>query len=159
MEAKTSPILVSGLTNVGKSVLVATCKEKINRPICLVTYNEMQARKILQDLQVLQSGVYFFPKKEIVAYDYVAENIDGAFERMEVLNKMQDGKVKILVTTIEAIMQEMISKEVLYQNQLSFKVGTRKKLEELKENLVQMGYTRADLVETRGEFRDRKSVV
>lgn len=159
MEAKTSPILVSGLTNVGKSVLVATCKEKINRPICLVTYNEMQARKILQDLQVLQSEVYFFPKKEMVAYDYVAENIDGAFERMEVLNKMQDGKVKILVTTIEAIMQEMISKEVLYQNQLSFKVGTRKKLEELKENLVQMGYTRADLVETRGEFSVRGGIV
>ena len=95
----------------------------------------------------------------MVAYDYVAENIDGAFERMEVLNKMQDGKVKILVTTIEAIMQEMISKEVLYQNQLSFKVGTRKKLEELKENLVQMGYTRADLVETRGEFSVRGGIV
>lgn len=159
MENKTGPILVSGLVDVSKSVLVAACQAKTNRPICLVTYNEIQARKILQDLQALQSGVYFFPKKEIVAYDYVAENIDGAFERMEVLNKIQDGKIKILVTTIEALMQETICKQDLYQNQLFFKIGTNQKLEELKEQLVRMGYTRADLVETRGEFSVRGGIV
>lgn len=159
IEKNSSPILISGLVDVSKSVLIAACQEKINQPICLITYNELQAKKIMKDLSLLQNQVYFFPKKEIVAYDYVAESKDGAFERMEVLNKIEEGKVKILVTTVEAIMQEMITKEVLYQNQLHLKVGARYKLEDLREKLTQMGYERADLVENRGQFSIRGGIV
>lgn len=155
IEKNEGPILISGLTGVGKSVFIANCQQETAKPICVITYNEIQARNLLQDLEKLQKQVFLFPKKEIVAYDYVAESKDGAFERMEILNKIESGKVKILVTTIEAMMQEMIAKEVLYHNTLKLKVGNRYKLEDLKEKLLAMGYERTDLVENQGQFSVR----
>ena len=40
---------------------------KLKRPMVLVTYNEIQARKLYQDLKKLIKQTYFFPKKEITA--------------------------------------------------------------------------------------------
>jgi len=159
IQKKSDPILISGLVDVSKSVFLASLEEKINRPICLVTYNEIQAKKMMQDLNMLQKQVAYFPKKEIVAYDYEAESKDRAFERIEVLNHIEEEKVKILVTTIEALMQDMIAKEVLYQNTFSFKIGARYSIEEIKEKLVLMGYERADLVENKGQFSIRGGIV
>lgn len=49
---KYSPIILSGLSSVGKIQLVEATKEYTNKNICLVTYNELQARKIVQDFEV-----------------------------------------------------------------------------------------------------------
>ena len=81
----------------------------------------------------------FFPKKEILAYDYLTESKDSLFERIEVLNNIVNKKTKIIVTTIEAIMQPMISKDILYKNLLHLKVGQELELDKLKETLVSLG--------------------
>lgn len=73
---KYSPIILSGLSSVGKIQLVEATKEYTNKNYCLVTYNELQARKIVQDLKYFSSNVFYFPKREIASYDYVAESKD-----------------------------------------------------------------------------------
>ena len=90
---KISPISLSGLTDVGKAqLIVATLKEE-KRPICIVTYNEMQASKLAKDLKYFLSAnledscdVIYFPKKEISPYDYISQSKDLPFERMKILN-------------------------------------------------------------------------
>ena len=44
----------------------------------------MQAKKLIKDLQYFDENVEFFPKKEIFAYDYIAESNDTLFERIQV---------------------------------------------------------------------------
>ena len=70
-----------------------------------------------------EDEIIYFPKREIFAYDYIAENKDNYYERIKVLNKIQNKEAKIIVTTIEAIQQHMVSKEVLYKNRMKLKVG------------------------------------
>ena len=65
----------------------------------------------------------------------------------------------IVVTTIEAVMQKLPSKETLYKNILEFKVGKSYSIEELKKKLIQLGYTRYDLIEGRGQFSIRGGIV
>ena len=51
IKEKNSPITVSGLSDVGKIQFEYSTKQSLNRPICIVTYNEIEARKIIKDLR------------------------------------------------------------------------------------------------------------
>ena len=156
---KNSPITISGLSDVGKIQVEIATHIETKRPVCIVTYNEIQAKNIIKDLSYFTNEVEYFPKREIVPYDFVAESKDLPYERIDVLNKIQDGKVKILVTTIEAIMQSMITKKSLYQNVVNIKANDTYNQELLKEMLVHLGYERNDLVEARGQFSVRGAIV
>ena len=162
IEEKNSPITISGLSDVGKIQFAYSTKQSLNRPICIVTYNEIEARKIVKDLSYFTNEfeeVLYFPKREIASYDYIAESKDLPYERIDVLNKIQKKKAKIVVTTIEALMQKMITKSSLYKNCLEFKVGKRYSLEEVKQNLILLGYERNDLIEGKGQFSVRGDII
>ena len=74
VENKKSPIAISGLTGVGMVQLTTAINEFGKKPICIVTYNEIQAKKIYEDLKCFTDKVILFPKKEIVTYDYESES-------------------------------------------------------------------------------------
>ena len=155
----TTPIMISGLTDSGKMHFAYSSYFYQEKPICIVTYNEMQAKKIIKDLNYFDEDVEYFPKKEIFAYDYIAESNDTLFERIKVLNSIKAKTAKIIVTTIESLMQPMINSKVLYSNSLKLKIGQECNLEELKDSLVKLGYVRYDLIESRGQFSVRGGIV
>ena len=62
-----SPIVLSGLSSVGKIQLIEATREYADRNICIVTYNELQAKKIIKDLQYFSNNVVYFPKREIAS--------------------------------------------------------------------------------------------
>ena len=161
IQEKKSPITISGLSDVGKIRILGQClpdKEKVN---IIVTYNEIQAKKIIEDLAyfIPKEQIAFFPKKEIVTYDYLAESKELPYERMDTLNRMYAGSVKMVVTTIEALMQKMIPKDVLYKEVLSFQMSSHYSLTTIKEKLVALGYERNELIEGRGQFSIRGGIV
>lgn len=159
IENKISPVAISGLNDVGMSEILAATNEFAKKPMCIITYNEMQANKIADDLKYFTDKVVLFKKKEVVTYDYIAESKDLPFERIEVLNKIYENKNIIIVTTIEAVMQKILSKEKMYSNLIDFKVGSSYKLEEIKQKLINMGYVRYDLIDGRGQFSIRGGIL
>ena len=159
VKSEVSPIMVSGLTDSGKVHLAFSTHFYSEKPICIITYNELQAKKIIKDLTYFEENVEFFPKREILTYDYLVENKDNLYNRINVLNNIINKKSKVIVTTIEAVMQPMIPKSVLYKNLLKLKVGQEFSLEKLKEILVLLGYERYDSIEGKGQFGIRGGIV
>ncbi len=159
IERKTSPIAISGLTGVAETSIISKCLETIKRPILIITYNEIQAQNIVNDIKFFTENVAFLPQKEIITYDYVAESKNLPYERIEILNKIYKKQKMIIVTSVETIKQKIISKEALYKNTLNFKVGDRCDLELLKQKLVDLGYQRFDLIDGRGEFSVRGGII
>ena len=185
------PVAISGLVDVEKSHYINGISNSIKRPICVITYNELQAKKLCQDLKSFGLKAMYFPKREIASYDYVAESKDLPYERIAILNQIilaenniesnklestketsnQNKKERaineeninsapiIIVTTIEAVMQKMITKEELYKNKIEFKVGSTHSLDELKETFVKLGYERSELIENQGQFSIRGGIV
>ena len=156
---KISPINILGLTDVAKVLSLTVAKETCKRPICLITYNEIQAKKLLEDIKYFNSKVVYFPKKDIVTYDYIAESKDLPYERIEALNRIYNGSADIVVTTIEACMQKMINPKELYSNVIKFEFNKEYKFEEIKEKLVKLGYERAELIEGKGQFSVRGDII
>ena len=159
IKSKTTPISILGLVDVAKSQIISATAQSIKKPVCLITYNEIQAKKLYEDLQYFNKNVVFFHKKEIVTYDYVAESKDLLYKRMDALNQIYEKKADVLVTTIEACMQPMISKEELYGHNIQFELNKEYHLEDIKANLLLLGYERAELVEARGQFSIRGDIL
>ena len=159
IENKKSPIDISGLTDVGMIQILLGINEYAKKPIALITYNEIQAKQIVDNLKAFTDKVIFFPKKEIVTYDYIAESKDLPYERIDALNKIKEKRTPIIVTTIESLMQKLPSKETLYKNAINLKIGEVYSLEELKQKLVNLGYVRCDLIEGRGQFSVRGGIL
>lgn len=159
IESKQSPILVSGLVSVGEAQIAEAIHKFGKKSILILTYNEIQAKQLYEDLSYYNEDVVFFPKKEIVTYDYIAESKDLPYERIEALNKIVSKKKQIIITTIEAAIQKLPAKKSLYKNELKIKVGESYNLEEIKKKLVNLGYSRYDLIEGRGQFSVRGGIV
>lgn len=159
IEKKQSPIVISGLNDVGMIQLGTAINEFGKKPICILTYNEIQAKKIYEDIKYFTDKVVFFPKKEVVTYDYIAESKDIPYKRIEALNKIATKKNLVVITTIETATQKLPQKDVLYKNKLHFKTGESYNLEKLKQKLVSLGYSRYDLIEGRGQFSVRGGIV
>ena len=139
--------------------MLAGTREFSKKPMCIITYNEVQAKKIIEDLNYFTDKVLFFQKKEIVTYDYVAESKELQYERIEILNKINENKNVIVVTTIEAVMQKIISKKALYKNKIKLKIGDQYNIEEIKQRLINLGYSRYDLIDGKGQFSVRGGIV
>ncbi len=163
IKKKTSPIALSGLVDVEKVHTLVTLYQELRQSICLLTYNEIQAKKLCQDIEKFGEKAWYFPKREVAAYDYVAQSKDLPYERIAVLNQMvlaqKEKRPIIVVTTIETVMQNMISKKELYQDMVEFTVGKPYSLEKLKNTLVELGYERNELVENKGQFSIRGGIL
>ena len=165
---KKTPINISGLEFVSKSNIISAVQDSAKRPICLITYNELQAKSLVKDLSFFTDKVEYFGKKEIASYDYITESKDLPYTRIDVLNKIYNRDLKVLVTTIEAVMQKIIPQKVLYKNVITFTVGNvfectnfsgKRNLNNLKNLLLLLGYERNDMVENRGQFSIRGGIV
>ena len=155
----TTPIMLSGLTDAGKVHFAYSTLFYSEKPICIITYNELQAKKIIKDLEYFEKEIEFFPKREIVTYDYIAESKDNLYTRINTLNNIYNKKAKIVVTTIEAIMQKIVSKEVLYRNILNFKVGAIIDLDDIKDKLINLGYERTEMADAKCSFSIRGGII
>lgn len=155
----TSPNMLSGLTDSGKVHFAYSTYFYAEKPICIITYNELQAKKIIRNLEYFENNINYFPKKEILAYDYLAESKDITYSRIACLNEIHKKQAKIIVTTIEAVSQKIIPEDVLYKNILELKIGDVINLEEIKQKLVLLGYERQDVVENKSEFSVRGGII
>ena len=159
IKLNTTPISILGLVDVAKIQFASALLEQTNKKICIITYNEIQAKNLLKNLNYFNKKVVYFPKKEIVTYDYDVESKDLIYERMDALNKIYTNEAQIIVTTIEACMQEMIAKKDLFSNIISFEFDKDYNFEEIKQKLVNLGYERVDLIEGKGQFSIRGDIL
>ena len=154
-----SPISLSGLSDEGKIQTIASLNECLNKKVCVITNNQIQAKRLLKDITYFTQKAVIFPKKELVTYDYIAGSKDLPYERIEALNNIHANKVDIVILTIESIMQDMLPEEVLYKNSIKVNVGDNLKLDYLKQKLIDLGYERKDLIDGRGQFSIRGGIV
>ena len=153
------PIVISGLSDVGEVQFISAIKSATQKNICIVTYNEIQAKRLARDLKYFYDDIQIFPKREIATYDYTVASKELPYERIDVLNKIQQNNVSIVITTIEAVMQKMINKNSLYKNIIKLKVGNECKIDDLKNYLLKLGYERSEMIEGRGMFAIRGGIV
>ena len=141
------PITVSGLGSSQKVHLMYATRFYTEKPILIVTYNDIMLRKIIDDMKFFSDDeILIYPKKEVIYYDIDTMNKDTTMDRISVYTKLYNSEAKVILTTIEALMQKTISKDKLFSKVIQLEVGKGFELEALKEELIYLGYERTDMV-------------
>lgn len=154
------PITLSGLSDSQKAHFIYSTKFYTNKPVLVITYNEIQLKKLQEDMNFFDdSNIDIYPKKEVVYYDIDTMNKDNTMDRLKVYTKLYNTENGIILTTIEAILQKTITKEKMFSNVAYIEVGKAISLDNLKDNLVRLGYERTDMVEGRGQFSVRGGII
>ena len=154
----TAPIHTYGISGSQKSHLIYSLCDKLNKKCLVVTSDETQQGRINNDLSFLFShGVFSYPAREYVFYDVDAINHGGEFKRIKTLTNLQNAKA--VVTTIKALLQYTIPKDVFEKYTYNLNIGDVIDADEFCKNLITLGYKRTSMVEGAGQFARRGSII
>jgi transcription-repair coupling factor (superfamily II helicase) len=153
--------LIAGLSGSARTVFIASIYEKTKKPMLIVTHNLLQAQKIYDDLSSLigDMDVFLYPANELIAAEISIASPELKAQRIEAMNHWVHKQDGIIIVPIAGLRKILPPKELWKNYQLSLNVGDDIDLNELLNKLVKMGYVRADLVSTPGEFSVRGGIL
>ena len=116
IKKKKSVISVNGIIEEGLGHFIYSVNFNIPRKKIIITYDENRGKKIYEDLKNLNvKDVFFFPKKEDFFYNSIARSLDSQNKQVEAMWNLLY-KDAIIVTTIEACLNKVMSKEIFDKN-------------------------------------------
>ena len=143
----TWPLLLSGLA------------QRTNDEIVVVaTPTGLMAGQLHDDLVAFlpERDVALFPAWETLPFERVSPNVETMGKRLEVLWRIKNDRPKIIVTGVRGLLQHLSNTVV---EPLVVKQKTQVDMDELIVTLARFGYRREELVEHRGEFARRGSII
>lgn len=153
-----TPISVAGVVESAQGQLIFALTNENKSSAVVITYSDMEARALHSDLELYTDKAVYFPSKEYVFYNIETTGHQNEHARLAAIDALRSEGC-IIVTSIDAILQYTVQRTEFENRTVEFEVGKRFDLEELTKNLVEMGYSREDIVEGTGQFAVRGGIV
>lgn len=154
-----TPCAVTGVSNIHKAQISMGLSRL--SPCLVICDDEASALRMVNDINEMaeETLACFFPAKDL-NFAYL-EGISREYEhkRLEALSLISQGKCKICVASMEAVLQGTIPQQQLNEFSFELALGKEIKLDELISKLIASGYTRTDQVEGPAQFSARGSIV
>jgi transcription-repair coupling factor (superfamily II helicase) len=155
-----TPALATGVLDSQKCHICAGLTQTFQRTSVIVTYSELKAREIYEDMELFLPGsVKFYPSKDIIFYSADIKSADITRQRFSVVKSLLNGEQVCVVLSAEALLDRLAPPRVFKDNILTLKPGDVIEIEDLARRLVYMGYERVDLVEAPGHFAVRGGIL
>lgn len=160
IEDGTSPISTYGIIDESLSHIVMGLKLHTKRQVLLITENEQKSRRLYEDIINLSSlDVEILARKETFFYDIDIASNENLNQRLKVLSKLNKGDNFIVVASIEALLDKLISPEIFQELSLEIRNDSIVDLNDLSRRLILSGYERGARVEARGSFSIRGGII
>lgn len=155
-----SPIISSGIITENMGQFVYGLNQHLNRQVLLVTYDEIRSRKLYEDiLNIDDSSAILYPKKEIIPYDIDAHSNERTNSRLKVLYSLASNRKNIVVTSIDGLIDKVISKYIIKSYIFHIDYDTRIDLNEISNLFIKGGYERVNIIEGIGQFSIRGGIL
>ena len=146
--------------------LFVACALARGGPLLVVTATGREADDLCAELRgVLGDAVAMFPSWETLPHERLSPGVDTVGARMMLLRRLahpQDGRLgpplRVVVTAVRSLLQPMVSGLGLLEP-LTLTVGDEVVFEDVIARLVELAYTRVDMVGRRGEFAVRGGIL
>ncbi|BDB44687.1 MULTISPECIES: transcription-repair coupling factor [Mycobacterium] len=135
-------------------------------PLLVVTATGREADDLTAELRgVFGDAVAVFPSWETLPHERLSPGIDTVGSRMMVLRRLahpDDERLgpplRVVVTAVRSLLQPM-APQLGRQEPLTLTVGDEIPFEDVAQRLVELAYTRVDMVGRRGEFAVRGGIL
>ena len=125
----------------------------------ILAEDERRAREIYEDYRFYDRKVYSYPAKDLLFFQ---ADIHGNLlirQRMKVIKALLEEKELTVVTSIDGCMDFLESLEKIKEQLIHYESDSTVDIEQLKNQLVALGYERVGQVEMPGLFSVRGSIV
>lgn len=158
---KVTPIALHGLMEENLGHFVAAINYHLNGQLLLVTYDELRSKQLYDDIRsvVGEFRVVHFPRKELLFFDVDAHSHERTHQRLKAVSRILAEKELIVVASIEALSDFILSKKAFLSNRVSLVTGDEYSLEGIVEKLSFAGYERVSMVEAEGQFGIRGGIL
>lgn len=153
------PIGVYGLSDSAKNYFIGALYEELNKPLLIVTHNDVEAKNFYEDLSFYTPQVHYFPSKDVVFYNLDAISGDLRWERLKVLREIINIDKKIVIISADALVSAYTPVEIFKNFVFKLSVGQILDIEDLKQKLISSGYERIDIVDNKGQFSIRGGII
>ncbi|HHU64160.1 MAG TPA: transcription-repair coupling factor [Clostridiales bacterium] len=149
-----------GLSESQKCHVISVLKSQVNKPMVIITYNDVQAKKIYEDLSFfLGNDVLLFPHRQLLFYNITAHSNDISEQRISVLGSLCLGQVKVIVAPVEALLTVTVSPRQFSEGIKRITDGDKLDMDGFVQGLVRGGYERVDMIEGKGQFSVRGGII
>ncbi len=126
----------------------------------IVTPSENRAKRLAQDLSFFVSvPVYVWPDVEPGALRYEAKSTAELGSRLQILERLCTGDPCVIVAPVMGILKKLPPRETYESEALHLSLSSTIDRNALVRRLSLMGYERADIVESTGQFAARGDIV
>ncbi|HUE77855.1 MAG TPA: transcription-repair coupling factor [Longimicrobiales bacterium] len=153
---------VANLPGSASSLLLATLARDLEQRIWVaVAADPQEAEAVESDLEALleEGRSALYPQREALPFEAEEHHIEVSGQRVEALEALLAGRVRVLVTTARALQERERIPDELADLRLSLAVGQVIRPTDLAERLEALGFERTGLVEQVGEFTARGGIV
>ncbi len=159
INSKLTPISVSGLSQIHKAQLMLTLSN--DDTMLLIVDEDGHARRICDDINELagENIAFPFPSREYIITEMEVISREYEYLRLSTLSKIINNECKVVVASIEAVMQFTIPPEFLKLKIKTLNKGSELNVEDLKKSLIEFGYSRSDKVDGPSQFSIRGSII
>jgi len=158
IEKGENPILY-GLNEDGFAFITSLIKEKFNKKILIITYDDIRGSKINQKIKNFTEKTYQLKSKQFVLYGIEALSRDDMYSRINVMEQAVKKSNSIFVASQKAITDRIMKKNRFREFSLKVNMDTIIDIENISKQLVLMGYKRVSQVEGKGQFAVRGGIV
>jgi transcription-repair coupling factor (superfamily II helicase) len=132
-------------------------------PVLLLTNDTQSALRFEQELKSLnkkrQLPICLFPDWETLPYDSFSPHQDIISQRLATLYQLSNMKNGIIIVPVSTLLQRLAPTQYLRTNSLIVKVGDKKDLHLMRQNLEASGYRSVEQVMEHGEFSARGAIL
>lgn len=153
-------VWLSGLSDSQKAHVLSYIQVTNEKSLVIVCSSKVNATKLIQDLNFFdKTEVIYFPAREIVYYEMVAKTREIENTRLLAIEKILKKGKKIIVTTIDAILQKMPPTSSYGICEITLEKGNQISLTTLSSKLLDLGYSKADVVDGKGQYAIRGGII
>ena len=125
----------------------------------IATSSEMKAKQVYEEYRFLDSDIYLYPSKDLLFYQ---ADLRGKYllkQRMEVFQAIMEGRGVTVVTSFDGFMDALLPLHMMQERIRTLKLGETVDFEQLKKDMVFLGYDREEQIEGPGQFAVRGGIL
>ncbi len=158
MNGNRGVLQVTGCIDSQKSHFISCASE--NAPFrVIITYSDMRAKELYENYRFFDQDALLFPAKDLIFFQADIHSNLLEQQRIQVLKALAERSQATVITTMAACMNHLIPFEQWKSHILEIQNGSIVDTEQLKKELIALGYERTAQTEGPGQFAVRGGIV
>ncbi len=157
----TVPKKCGNLIGLSLATCIAALKEETSKNVLVICAEGFDAQALSAELFSLSpmNEVHYFPDWETLPYDQLSPHQDIISSRLKLLAALPAMQNATIIAPLSALMSRLPPLSYLGSRALCIKVGDRRDIKKMQQDLIAQGYLKVEQVLSHGEFASRGSIL